>query len=52
MAGGTRVDLEHRYLGRLGDAAVSIRDGVAHPDFGHPYYLRRFAAAAEGRPVD
>ena len=26
--------------------------GVAHPDFGHPYYLRRFAAAAEGRPVD
>jgi len=25
---------------------------VSHPDFGHPYYLRRFAAAAEGRPVD
>jgi uncharacterized protein YndB with AHSA1/START domain len=51
VAGGTRVDLEHRYLGRLGDAAASIHDGVSHPDFGHPYYLRRFAAAAEGRPV-
>jgi uncharacterized protein YndB with AHSA1/START domain len=52
VAGGTRVDLEHRYLGRLGAAAAPIREGVAHPDFGHPYYLRRFAAATEGRPVD
>jgi uncharacterized protein YndB with AHSA1/START domain len=48
---GTRVDLEHRFLARLGDAAAEIADGVSHPDFGHPYYLRRFAAAAEGRPV-
>jgi hypothetical protein len=52
VAGATRVDLEHRYLGRLGDGAASIHEGVSHPDFGHPYYLRRFAAAAEGRPVD
>jgi uncharacterized protein YndB with AHSA1/START domain len=51
VAGGTRVDLEHRFIGRLGDGASSIFEGVSHPDYGHPFYLRRFAAAAEGRPV-
>ena len=48
-SGGTRVDLEHRFIGRLGDGAASIAEGVSHPDFGHPFYLRRFAAAADGR---
>jgi uncharacterized protein YndB with AHSA1/START domain len=51
VAGGTRVDLEHRFIGRLGDGASPIFEGVSHPDYGHPFYLRRFAAAAEGRPV-
>jgi uncharacterized protein YndB with AHSA1/START domain len=52
VAGGTRVDLEHHGIGRLGDGARSIFEGVSHEDYGHPLYLRRFAAAAEGRPVD
>jgi uncharacterized protein YndB with AHSA1/START domain len=51
VPGGTRVELEHRYLGRLGAGAAEIRQGVSHPDYGHPYYLRRFAAATEDRPV-
>jgi uncharacterized protein YndB with AHSA1/START domain len=49
---GTRVDLEHHYLGRLGDGAESIVSGVSHPDHGHLFYLRRFAAATEGRAQD
>jgi uncharacterized protein YndB with AHSA1/START domain len=52
VAGGTRVDLEHHGIGRLGAGAGPIAEGVAHEDFGHPLYLRRFAAAAEGRSLD
>ena len=48
--GGTRVDLEHRHLDRHGDGAGPLRAGVADPE-GHPLYLRRFAAAAEGREL-
>jgi uncharacterized protein YndB with AHSA1/START domain len=47
---GTRVDLEHRDLGRHGDGAASIAAGVSDENYGHPFYLRRFAAAAEGSP--
>lgn len=48
----TRVDLEHRHIGRLGAGTGSIYGGVSNEDYGHPFYLRRFAAAAEGRPTD
>jgi uncharacterized protein YndB with AHSA1/START domain len=47
----TRVELEHRDLERHGGGAASILGGVSDPDQGHPLYLRRFAAAAEGREV-
>jgi uncharacterized protein YndB with AHSA1/START domain len=47
---GTRVDLEHRDLGRHGDGAASIAAGVSDQNYGHPFYLRRFAAAAERQP--
>jgi len=49
--GGTRVVLEHRHLQRHGEGAGSVRRGVAGPE-GFPLYLRRFAAATEGRPLD
>lgn len=49
--GGTRVDLEHRDLDRHGDGAGSLRAGVADEVEGHPLYLRRFAAAVEGREL-
>jgi uncharacterized protein YndB with AHSA1/START domain len=52
VAGGTRVDLEHRHLDRHGDGASSVIDGVSDERYGHPLYLRRFSAAAEGRPVE
>ncbi|HEV7655842.1 MAG TPA: SRPBCC family protein [Mycobacteriales bacterium] len=52
VPGGTRVDLEHRYLGRHGDGARSILAGVSDPDQGHPFYLRLYVAAAEGRTQD
>lgn len=49
--GGTRVVLEHRHLDRHGDGAGPLFRGVSGTD-GHPLYLRRFAAATEGRPLD
>lgn len=48
----TRVELEHRHLERHGAGAASVLAGVADEDQGHPLYLRRFAAAAEGRPAE
>jgi uncharacterized protein YndB with AHSA1/START domain len=38
----TRVELEHRNLGRHGAGWEAVRDGVAAPD-GWPLYLQRFA---------
>lgn len=52
VPGGTRVDLEHRDLARHGDGAASIAAGVSDENYGHPFYLRRFAATAEGRAQD
>ena len=48
---GTRVVLEHRHLDRHGDGTASVRAGVAG-EGGFPLYLRRFAAATEGRELD
>src|SRR5690349_17152742 len=39
----TRVELEHRNLGRHGPGWEGVRDGVAHPE-GWPLYLERYAA--------
>ena len=47
----TRVELEHRHLERHGAGAGSVFGGVSDETQGHPLYLRRFAAAAEGRPI-
>jgi uncharacterized protein YndB with AHSA1/START domain len=47
----TLVELEHRGIERHGGGAASIHGGVSDDDYGHAFYLRRFAAAAEGRPV-
>lgn len=49
VAGGTRVDLEHRGFERHGDGASSVAEGVSDEGYGHPFYLRRFAAATEER---
>ena len=38
----TRVQVEHRNLGRHGAGWEAVRDGVAAPD-GWPLYLKRFA---------
>jgi hypothetical protein len=38
----TRVELEHRNLGRHGDRWEGVRDGVAS-EGGWPLYLRRYA---------
>ena len=38
----TRVELEHRNLGRHGEGWEGVRDGV-HGDQGWPLYLHRFA---------
>lgn len=48
----TEVVLEHRNLERHGDGAESVAAGVSDDDDGYAWYLRRFAAAAEGRPLD
>ena len=45
----TRVELEHRRIERHGEGAASILGGVSDEGQGHPLYLRRFAAAVEGR---
>ena len=42
-AGGTRVDLEHRYLERIGDKAAAMRETVSGPG-GWPALLELFAA--------
>jgi hypothetical protein len=47
----TRVELEHRQIERHGSGAASIFGGVSDESQGHPLYLRRFAAAAEGREI-
>lgn len=39
----TRVELEHRHIGRHGPGWESVRDGVGH-DQGWPLYLDRYAA--------
>jgi uncharacterized protein YndB with AHSA1/START domain len=44
--GRTRVDLEHRYLDRMGDAAAQMR-AVFDSDGGWTALLRGFAARAE-----
>ncbi len=49
--GRTRVELEHRGIERHGAGAASIRSGVSDESQGHPYYLRRFSAAVEGREL-
>lgn len=47
----TRVELEHRHIERHGAGADSILGGVSDESQGHPLYLRRFAAAVEGREI-
>lgn len=42
----TRVDLEHRNLGRHGEGWEGVRNGVDAAD-GWPLYLQRFAALAD-----
>src|ERR1022692_715448 len=44
----TRVELEHRHLGRHGPGWQSVSDGV-DGDQGWPLYLARYAALLEGR---
>jgi uncharacterized protein YndB with AHSA1/START domain len=46
-AGMTRVELEHRHLERMGDAAESVRTAVDSPN-GWGLILQSFASAAEG----
>ena len=48
-AGGTRVDLEHRGLERLGDKADAMRETVSGPG-GWPALLELFAAES-ARPI-
>lgn len=47
----TEVVLEHRGIERHGDGAGSIERGVSDDSMGHALYLRRYAAAIEGRPL-
>ncbi|MGI8450927.1 MAG: SRPBCC family protein [Streptosporangiaceae bacterium] len=44
----TRVELEHRHLGRHGPGWQAVSDGV-HGDQGWPLYLARYASLLEGR---
>lgn len=45
-AGGTRVDLEHRHLERMGDRAEAMSETVSGPG-GWPALLKLFAETAE-----
>jgi uncharacterized protein YndB with AHSA1/START domain len=47
--GGTRVDLEHRYLERMGDKADAMRETVSGPG-GWPALLGLFAEEAKNQP--
>jgi uncharacterized protein YndB with AHSA1/START domain len=44
----TRVDLEHRHLGRHGEGWEGVRDGV-DGDQGWPLYLHRYAELLSGQ---